>query len=664
MLEFVELKITNFGPYKDTQVIKFDKGVTIIWGDNGRGKTILLNAFRYALLGIVKERSKQKKNNLISLCNWENIEQGIYEFSVQLSFKYNGEPYELRRKFQLRPGIVEPKSDNDFEEEVFLQKSNSIVSQNELRQQLTKIMPEQVSRFFLFDGELLSEYEDLLDNNRAISSKIKDSIEKILGVPILINALNDVNAEYEKINKQYLKIANKNESNSQIIGALESANVKLSHLQRSYNLYTKEKETEIQRKKIIEVELSRTERVRAQIENKNKLLQEINSNEERRIQLQATLKEYSKDAWLVLLNPIVKEKLLMIDKEIKSLEHKQYKEANITNEIKKLSQAIHSNLCPTCHRDLEEENKLEINNKIKLLKETVIEFTDSEKSRLEYLQRNKTILRAQEVQNIKELINNLNSQIDDLTVKIIDSKGKVNEINQSIGKPDQYETIANLNNDHAIIINNIRVLDDTITRIDRDIAETNSNINILTKKIDNTRIDNELQNILTLKESVLSLRDLFKDGISIYRDKLREKVQLDASMLFRRISHEKDFVDLVINDNYGLNILYRDGKENVNRSAGYEHIIAISLIGALQQNAPLSGPIVMDSPFGRLDEVHSKNISAALGSLSHQVILLAYEGEIDVQFARHTLGSGLSNEYKLERISGKHTKIVEFREKT
>ena len=47
MLTFTSLTIENFGPYKGTQTIDFSngKGVTLIWGNNGRGKTTLLNLF-------------------------------------------------------------------------------------------------------------------------------------------------------------------------------------------------------------------------------------------------------------------------------------------------------------------------------------------------------------------------------------------------------------------------------------------------------------------------------------------------------------------------------------------------------------------------------------------------------------------------------------------
>ena len=53
MLKFTSMTINNFGPYEGAQTIDFSDGdgVTLIWGDNGHGKTTLLNLFRYALFG-------------------------------------------------------------------------------------------------------------------------------------------------------------------------------------------------------------------------------------------------------------------------------------------------------------------------------------------------------------------------------------------------------------------------------------------------------------------------------------------------------------------------------------------------------------------------------------------------------------------------------------
>ena len=82
-----------------------------------------------------------------------------------------------------------------------------------------------------------------------------------------------------------------------------------------------------------------------------------------------------------------------------------------------------------------------------------------------------------------------------------------------------------------------------------------------------------------------------------------------SKSLFLSMTTEKeDFTGLTINEGYGLTIRHRDGRAEEARSAGAEHVVALALMGALQRNAPLRGPIVMDSPFGRLDEDHTANV--------------------------------------------------------
>ena len=85
--------------------------------------------------------------------------------------------------------------------------------------------------------------------------------------------------------------------------------------------------------------------------------------------------------------------------------------------------------------------------------------------------------------------------------------------------------------------------------------------------------------------------------------------------------------------------------------------MALALMGALQNNAPLRGPIVMDSPFGRLDEQHTSNVVSALHLMAVQVVLLVYESEIGRRRARELLGSRLISEYELERVSSRRTNI-------
>jgi DNA sulfur modification protein DndD len=77
---------------------------------------------------------------------------------------------------------------------------------------------------------------------------------------------------------------------------------------------------------------------------------------------------------------------------------------------------------------------------------------------------------------------------------------------------------------------------------------------------------------------------------------------------------------------------------------GVEYITR-SLIGALQRNAPLRGSIIMDSPFGRLDEMHTTKVIRSLPGMADQVLLLVYRSEIDPHVARRELKGHLKKEY-------------------
>jgi DNA sulfur modification protein DndD len=153
------------------------------------------------------------------------------------------------------------------------------------------------------------------------------------------------------------------------------------------------------------------------------------------------------------------------------------------------------------------------------------------------------------------------------------------------------------------------------------------------------------------------IQHIFEEGVASYRDKLKSNVERDATDLFLRISNDPDYEKLEINANYGLNIRHLSGEMVPLRSAGFEHIIALSLIGALHKNAPLRGPVIMDSPFGRLDQTHKAKITEVLPSLSEQIVLLAYTHEIDDQNARAKLGNALKKEYRLTRQNSFHTSI-------
>jgi DNA sulfur modification protein DndD len=155
---------------------------------------------------------------------------------------------------------------------------------------------------------------------------------------------------------------------------------------------------------------------------------------------------------------------------------------------------------------------------------------------------------------------------------------------------------------------------------------------------------------------------VFGEAIDLYRDELRKTVEKKATDIFRSLTSDKTYTGLSINDQYGLTILDRDGNEVPVRSAGAEQIVALSLVGALNKSAVRSGPIIMDTPFGRLDPTHRENILKFLPTLSAQVTLLVHGGEVDRTRDLGHIKDKIDREYSIDYVTSSRSRLSPVRE--
>ena len=158
MLRFISMTVVNAGPYIGEQTINFQdgKGVSIIWGENGFGKTTLLNLFRYALFGRFQNR-QGATIDIRKMVNSDGEQKGNYGIKVILKMVNDEKQYVLTRQFSVREGVTIPTKNDDYIQDTFLNVNGAILSASARDHELAKIMPEDVSRFFLFDGELLQD---------------------------------------------------------------------------------------------------------------------------------------------------------------------------------------------------------------------------------------------------------------------------------------------------------------------------------------------------------------------------------------------------------------------------------------------------------------------------------------------------------------------------
>lgn len=663
-MRFLELEIDNFGPYYDKTSISLNNGkngVTIFWGNNGRGKTTLLNAFRFALYGEIKRR-----NNLdvkyYDMINKIGLQEGKSYFSISLKIQDEDDVFTLIRKYSLKNGKSFSERNEDYEFQTYLKKNNAFLSKPETDKYIKNLLPIDISRFFLFDGELLQEYESLLDDDDIAGDKIKESIEKILGLPYLTNGLIDCD-EYLKTIDTLKKKAIQSDKKVESFSATYNSILEEIEAHRNSIAEAKADLDKLrQEKKALETKMSETELARrylSDIENKQI---DIKGRESQIESYKNQLKTITRDSWKYQIKDKVDSLISELNKSIKTLKDKEVKTQIDNNFLTLLDTAVKECECPLCSQILNKEVIALINDKIKNIKsDTSISLSDDEKRQLTELQSRLSHLQSLKMADYTSDINQVEEAIESNIIAIADAKSIINNQRNKLDNLDYDKQDGNeilkYPKLYADCEAKIKNLNETITKEDDKILELNSNRIDIEKKINQQTASKELQTLTKKSDLVKDICNIFEEAIDSFRLKLKNNVQRDATELFKKLSAEKEYEKLQINDNYGLSIINTMGIEAPNRSAGYEHIVALSLIGALHKNAPLKGPIIMDSPFGRLDPDNKKNVCKVLPDLADQVLLLMYNDEIDGNLLREILNNNLIDEKNLVRVESMKTRI-------
>ncbi|MDY6300203.1 MAG: AAA family ATPase [Selenomonadaceae bacterium] len=661
MLKFKNMTIENIGPYAGSQTVDFagGDGVIIIWGGNGYGKTTLLNLFRYALFGYFQYRH-EKVDDILKLVNIEGRKVGKYDIKVILRMSHDDKSYELTRQYTVRNGISVPSKSDDYVPDVFLKADGSILPNAE--HELALIMPENVSRFFLFDGELLQEYAELVKSETEVGDTIKKSIESILGVPILTNASSDTESVYNEYRNEWSRSAQANTVTEKYASQIQREIAKKEEQEQERDRLQGLLDEEEEKKAKLEEDAKQKSHLSSLIQEKQHLEEDISTKEAQRSALIQSIVVDTKNIWRYLLGKQTSGMLSKVEAELAVLQEKHKEHESASHLMSYLQHIVTTHHCECCDQDVDEAHIAVLEKRLKEDPGKYGGLTPEEKQHMKSLQVQQASLESMHTSIEISGLKAREDQLADLLVQIDDAKKQLQDTKDNITRYGDIDDLA------AADRKNTQELGKCYSKIEnyRDgIKKTNDKIKTaetalasLEEKVRKAGISNSDLS-LDAKRAALcqAIHQLFTDGIDEYRKKLRNSVEKDATKLFSSIRSDPDYAALKINDNYGLEIVHESGENVPFRSAGYEHIVALSLIGALHNNAPLKGPIIMDSPFGRIDPKHKENIIQALPTMSDQIILLAHEDEINAQTARKILGCSLKKEYHLVKRNSFHTEI-------
>jgi DNA sulfur modification protein DndD len=651
------LNATNFMPYRGKMSITFptdiDKNVMLVFGDNMRGKTSLLNALRWVFYGKAIGRHS-REIALFDLVNSEATMEGDWSMEVVVTFEADGHRYEMRRTANRRALVSKPTRSEDLVMDRGMRKDDIPLGDHLIDAEINRFAPEQTSRFFLFDGELLDEYEQLLIDGSEQSKAIKEAIEQVLGVPTLIRGRDDAQTILKAAQKQQT-------SDLQKMGGFESQAEKQRHYQTQIDSI--EKDIKDQNERLKKVNTDREEldddlaKVEALYQAKQKLDDAISNRDKaakRQDELQQQRIVLVKDSWREVIRPLLTIKREHIQDEHLKFTSQMLARDKVETKIAQLQEAVKSETCQACGQPLHEKERVAAGEELGKLQAELLGFKvdialfSKLSSDMQSLDK---LLKPTDARQIAFIDNEVNR----LSVELTKLDNQIEELNELIKGQDTAEIARKRFMRDGLIKEGARITGEILssqekhTGFQRELAMISKILEGLPKA--RSAKSSRLVKIASALEKV------YAKSIDQLRDDLKATVEVLASQAFRKLTTQSQYSGLRINSNYGLTILDERGQEVPIRSAGAEQIVALSLIDGLAHAGRSAGPVVMDTPFGRLDKKHRANILAYLPTTTSQLVMFVHEGEVDRATDLAQLRSKVGCVYEIKEVSLRHSRI-------
>ena len=195
------IKLLNFRSFYGEHNIDLSIGegrsVTVIIGENGHGKTNLLNAVFWTFTGDFTPRFKNPKR----LINDDALKAMNSECFVEIYFEHNEKKYIVKRTANIT---------NKSWVELWAKDSNGLLEASLIEEAaqnfLNSILPKHLANWFIFDGEAVGEID--LTGSR----ELKDSLYQTFGFEKLSKVLDILNS----LVKEYSRDINKNIKNEKL----------------------------------------------------------------------------------------------------------------------------------------------------------------------------------------------------------------------------------------------------------------------------------------------------------------------------------------------------------------------------------------------------------------------------------------------------------------
>lgn len=664
-----KLELTRFKSYSQA-TLEFPepsdgKNIVLIGGMNGYGKTTILESIYLCLYGkdaiIHLARAGLKSDDkkgyptfleraLNGEARWSNRDTSM---SVRVTINFTKtKAVDIHRSWYFR------KNGTWTEEEVTVREifrdipgaprkdgQNGFILQDYLNE---RFVPAHIAPFFFFDGE---EVKKLADQTRI--EQVKQGLEGLLGV-VILRSLSDRLKQFE--NNKRVGVSNVDETKLQEKQERlekEEGTLKQIEAEKASDT-TRLNQLKAEREKLIEI-IASAGGAGGDIATVKDLVEEREQYRSELKNCHQKLESLMRDRLPFNLVPIeivdtyrnqiiAEQKFLDWNAEKKTLEPKwahfqerffssdneeirpPLQEAQVLAVKSRLEKAWASLFFPPppdCaqylkHSYLGENSRADVLNKL---------------NKIQLSQNDITSILARQKQ-LEESIEKVNRKINQ--IEGIDKDGTLEERRRSLKETD----------------NSIESLAEEIQTLDRKLIAKNAELENLRAECEKGRraLDESspARNDIRKSEKVRAVIDELIP--SLFPLKVKELARAMTSV-YKQLAHKTQVQSIEIDNDGTTRIKSNTGAEvDVDRSAGENQIFATALIAGLAKVSKVKAPMVVDTPLGRLDSEHRKNILDFWTSDSNrQVILLSQDEEIDFSFFRQ-IQDKVSKTYLLEHL--------------
>jgi DNA sulfur modification protein DndD len=660
-----KIELINFRQFKGQQTIEIatdsPQNVSVVYGENGRGKTGIFRALMFCLYGDKSlsqdELSGEQKREGLKLVNEVALKENIggsVTAKVKMIFSHKGQTFQIVRSIdglmKVDGAIIQSQGD-----QVELQQTDSTgntlpveTDQEKISAIIQEILNSRLRDYFLFDGERI---ERLTRNTKERREEVRQGIRALLDLDAMELAIASLKILISQIEKE---ISHKSTGELQrVTTIIADLNTKIENLETSQEVGAKElKRIE---HKIYEIsELVSENKETAVKERKRQEL--IKNSQDLKVERDALKKEMAnhlnKGAHLV-----ASELIEQLREELELRRHKGELPPNIRKEF--VENLLTQEQC-ICGTSLDHKHQQE--------RECLLEFIKRHYTpglgpgSLDLLLSLSKLSSANI--GLADQFNKLLSSDKKLRDAIRDFESKIKLLNDELQEGGT--SIDDLIQERKQLEEEKRKLEREIDRQADDIVKAQNDREDLKKKSivlekQQSQVNSLVSRRILAEETLTELKVIYNRFANAAKDKLAAK----STENFSRLADDetqKDIKKISIDDNYMLDVLNWAGQRRLGEiSAGQRQIVSLSFIMALIQVAGnLEVPLFMDTPFGRLSGVHRDHLLDTIPKMASQWILLATDTEfteVEAHALRQTNAWGKI--YELVKEGEGTTRIVE-----